>query len=294
MDAGLLVTQILVGLNRAAMLFLFTVGLQLIWGTLHIINFSHGALYLLGAYFTYSFVGALSHISGGFWIALVLGPVCVSIVGGLIEVFLFRPLYRRLVFEQLTLAWGLIFLLSGCMLAIWGPLPKTINFPPFLTGTFRLWGQFLSVYSAFVTAIGIVVGVVIWYVYYRTRFGRELRAVAQDREMAGALGIDHQRVFTATFCLGTFLAGVAGALLGGSTVIQQGADVAMLIPAFMVVIMGGFLTYTGTILAALIVGLVEAFGFFWMPQVGAYLIYIVVGVVLIIRPWGLLGKPISD
>src|SRR3990172_4960695 len=144
----------------------------------------------------------------------------------------------------------------------------------FLTGTFTLFGQFLSVYAAFVTMMGIVIGVATWYIYYRTRFGRELRAVAQDREMAGALGIDHQRVFTATFCLGTFLGGVAGTLLGGSTVIQQGADMAMLIPAFMVVIMGGFLSYTGTVLAALIVGLVETFGFFWVPKFGVYLVYI--------------------
>ena len=182
------------------------------------------------------------------------------------EVFLFRRMYHRLGFEQLVLAWGIVYTLSGIMLITWGPIGKSITFPTFLTGSFPVSGMYISKYFVFVISVALVIGFTLWIMFYHSRFGRELRAVAQDREIAGALGINHSLIFTATFVIGTFLAGVAGVLLAGSTVIAPGADVTMMAPAFIVIIVGGFMSFNGTILAALIIGLVEAFGFFYLSK----------------------------
>jgi branched-chain amino acid transport system permease protein len=292
MDPGFAFIQFLNGLTYAMFLFLITSGLSLIFGVLGVLNFAHGSLYMLGAYFCYTFTAFFSHVVGNFWIAILLSPLVVAIVGLLMEVFSLRPLYDREEFYQLLLTYGFILVFDDVVKLIWGVRYKAISHPEVLSGSVSFWGRPFPVYNLFVICFVAAVGLLLWLLIYRTKVGSIIRASALDREMTNALGINVSLWFTIVFFIGSFLGGLGGALAGPvfSASPRMASD--YIIASFIVIVIGGMGSLPGSFLGSLIIGQVESFGILILPEFELVFIYILMAIVLIIRPWGLFGKPI--
>jgi branched-chain amino acid transport system permease protein len=283
--------QLLSGLANAMVLFLIASGLTLIFGVTRIVNFAHGSLYMLAAYLTYSLVSALPLGAAGFYVAVLLAAALVAAFGGLVEVALLRRVYRAPELYQLLLTFALVLVMADAVRFVWGADNKTGPEAPGLTGSIRVAGQLFPTYDLAMIAMGPLVALGLWWLFYRTRWGILIRAATQDREMVAALGVDQRRLFTGVFVLGSFLAGLAGALQVPRTAITTVMDTTVIVEAFVVVVIGGMGSVWGALLASLLIGVLGAFGILILPRISIVLIFIVMAVVLIIRPWGLLGRP---
>ncbi len=283
--------QLLSGLANAMVLFLIASGLTLIFGVTRIVNFAHGSLYMLAAYLTYSLVSALPLGAAGFYVAVLLAAALVAVFGGLVEVALLRRVYRAPELYQLLLTFALVLVVADAVRFVWGADNKTGPEAPGLAGSIRVAGQLFPTYDLAMIAMGPLVALGLWWLFYRTRWGILIRAATQDREMVAALGVDQRRLFTGVFVLGSFLAGLAGALQVPRTAITTVMDTTVIVEAFVVVVIGGMGSVWGALLASLLIGVLGAFGILILPRISIVLIFIVMAVVLIIRPWGLLGRP---
>src|SRR6266508_2980204 len=283
--------QLRSGLANAMVLFLIASGLTLIFGVTRIVNFAHGSLYMLAAYLTYSLVSALPLGAAGFYVAVLLAAALVAVFGGLVEVALLRRVYRAPELYQLLLTFALVLVVADAVRFVWGADNKTGPEAPGLAGSIRVAGQLFPTYDLAMIAMGPLVALGLWWLFYRTRWGILIRAATQDREMVAALGVDQRRLFTGVFVLGSFLAGLAGALQVPRTAITTVMDTTVIVEAFVVVVIGGMGSVWGALLASLLIGVLGAFGILILPRISIVLIFIVMAVVLIIRPWGLLGRP---
>ena len=283
--------QLLSGLANAMFLFLIASGLTLIFGVTRIVNFAHGSFYMLAAYLTYSLVNALPLGPGAFYAAALLAAVLVALLGGLVEVMLLRRVYRAPELYQLLLTFALVLVVSDVVRLAWGADNKTGPEAPGLAGSVRLLGQLFSTYDLAMIGFGPFVALVLWLVFYRTRWGILIRAATQDREMVAALGVDQSRLFTGVFVLGSFLAGLAGALQVPRVALTTVMDTTVIVEAFVVVVIGGMGSVWGALLASLLIGVLNAFGILVLPRISIVLTFVVMAVVLIVRPWGLLGRP---
>ena len=283
--------QLLSGVANAMVLFLIASGLTLIFGVTRIVNFAHGSLYMLAAYFTYSLVSALPLGPAGFYVAVLVAAALVALFGGLVEVVLLRRVYRAPELYQLLLTFALVLVVADAVRFVWGADNKTGPEAPGLAGSVRIAGQLFPTYDLAMIAVGPLVALGLWWLFYRTRWGILIRAATQDREMVAALGVDQRRLFTGVFVLGSFLAGLAGALQVPRTAITTVMDTTVIVEAFVVVVIGGMGSVWGALLASLLIGVLSAFGILILPRISIVLIFIVMAVVLIIRPWGLLGRP---
>lgn len=286
-----LALQSMVGLSYAMVLFLVAVGLTLIFGVARIVNFAHGSLYMLGAFLCYSLVSWLPKAPGNFWLALLLAPIIVAIVGGVMEVVFVRPTYPREHLDQLLLTYGLVLMVSESVRIIWGKAEKSVPTPDILAASVPILGLRFPSYRLFLIALGLLVALGLWLLLNRTRVGSMIRAAAWDREMASALGVNVPLLFTGVFVLGSWLAAIAGVVAAPLGAIWSGMDIATIIPAFMIVVVGGGGTIGGTLLAAVLVGLLDSFGILVLPRFAMLFVYVLMAVILIFRPWGLLGKP---
>ena len=282
----MLVFQGLVGLTEAMYLWLVAAGLSLIFGVLRILNFAHGSLYMLGAYLTYSALGILG---GNFWLALLVGPILVAAVGWVMEVAFLRHVYRLDVAFQLLLTFAFVLIFDDLVKLVWGPLYQSPPTPELLSGAVFVMGAPLPVYHLFILAVGVVVAVGLWLFLEKSRWGVVIRATAADREMARALGVRASRLFTGVFVLGAWLAGLGGALSIPVRAVSPGMGEFIIIEAFVVVVLGGLGSLRGAFLGALIIGLLHAYGLVFLPVFELALAYVVMAVVLIVRPWGLFG-----
>lgn len=289
-----IVVQILNGLTTAMFLFLIASGLSLIFGVLGVLNFAHGSLYMLGAYFVFTLLVILMKSPEYFWLAIILAPIAVAAIGGAMERGLLRRLYRLEVLYQLLLTYAVILIASDAVKAIWGATNQAVPRPAVLAGSVGIMGHEFPSYNILVLVVGPMVLAGIWYVLHRTRWGRIIRAAASDREMISALGVNVGRVFTTVFVFGALLAGVGGALVAAHRAIYPGMDFEIIVESFIVVVIGGLGSIAGTFLGAIIIGQVDAFGILWFPGYAIVFLYIIMAVVLIVRPWGLLGKPMAD
>lgn len=287
------ISQLMAGLTRGSILFLLASGLSLVFGVNKVINFTHGSLYLIGMYVSFSVVNkVLVGLSFNFWLGLVLAPLCIAAIAALMEIFLFRRIYESEHLMQLVLAFGLVYIMNDIIRFAWGVVPLTVDRPRFLSGALRVAGGLVPTYSLLIIAVGVIVGIVLWIVIQKTNFGRLMRASAADPHMTRALGVRVPSVLTAVFSIGGFLAGFAGALnlpLGSATL---GIDAEATNIAFIVVIIGGTGSIIGTAAAALCVGLVESFGIMLLPQYTIVWVYLLMVVVLLVRPYGLFGKKV--
>jgi branched-chain amino acid transport system permease protein len=261
-DLSFLFAQALSGFTTAMFLFLIAAGLSLIFGVLRVLNFAHGSFYMLGAYLAYQVVHWASGAPGWFWGAALGAGGGIALFGGLVERLLLHHLYRREELYQLLFTYALVLILSDAAKVVWGTGQLSVSRPPALTGAVRLFGTYLPYYNL-------------------------------DREMLGALGVNVNRLYTGVFVLGSFLAGLGGALVTPVKTVVPGMDVEIIVEAFIVVVIGGLGSFWGTFLGAIIYGQVLSFGILIFPRFSIFSVFALMAVVLILRPWGLLGRPVK-
>jgi len=216
----------------------------------------------------------------------------VALLGGLIERFLFRHLYVKEELYQLLFTYALVLILSDAAKLLWGTQQKSVSRPPGLGGSFSLFGTLIPYYNLFILLLGPAIALVFWFVLHRTRTGRFIRAAALDREMVNALGVNVNRLYMTVFMIGSFLGGLGGALVTPVKTIVPGMDTEMIVEAFIVVVIGGLGSFWGTLLGAVIYGQVLSFGILFIPRFSIFSVFVLMAAVLIIRPWGLLGRPL--
>lgn len=287
----LFLMQFIAGLSYGMLVFILAIGLSLTLGVAKIINFAHGSFYMIGAYLTYTVVSRFVTTPEGFWFALLLAPIAVALVGVLCEIFLFRPIYRIELLYQLLLTYALVFIFSDAQKMVWGTENFMVSLPEILRGTVKILGQDFGVYNLGIIGLGPVLYLILWLVLNKTKLGNLVLAAAVDREMLSALGVDAARLYSLTFIIGSGLAGLAGALSAGLGAVNPGMDIAVILPCFIVVVIGGMGSLGGTLLGAFLLGQVLSFGIIIFPRLALAFSFILMAVVLIIRPWGLLGKP---
>jgi branched-subunit amino acid ABC-type transport system permease component len=271
-------------------LFLIASGLSLIFGILGILNFAHGSLYMLGAYFTHQFVSLFVDAPGQFWWAAILASLTVAVIGVLIERFFLHHLYAREQLYQLLFTYALVLILSDFAKIIWGTGQFSVSRPAILEGAVSILGQYFPKYNIVIILLGPCIAFTFWFIILRTRWGRKIRAAALDREMLDSLGVNVSRLFTVVFFIGAWMAGLGGALVSPVSAIVPGMDVEIIVNAFIVVVIGGLGSFWGTFLGSLIVGQVYALGILAFPRLSLVFIYVLMALVLILRPWGLLGR----
>ena len=291
MTPSILVVQLLSGLAKAMVLFLIASGLTLIFGVTRVVNFAHGSLYMLAAYLTYSLTAALPLGAASFYVAVLAASLAVGAFGLLVEVGLLRRVYKAPELYQLLLTFALVLVLSDVVKLGWGSENKTGPSAPGLAGSVPIAGQLFPSYDLALIVVGPLVALGLWWLFYRTRWGVLIRAATQDREMVAALGVDQARLFTAVFVLGSALAGLGGALQVPRQPLTIVMDTTIITEAFVVVVIGGMGSVPGALLAAILIGVIEALGVLALPKATLVMTFAVMAVVLIVRPWGLLGRP---
>ncbi len=281
-----MVIQLLNGLSLSMLLFLLAAGLSLIFGLMNVINLSHGAFYLLGAYFGFSVV----NWTGNFWLAVVLAPVGVGLLGLVIEAGLLRWLYKSDHLNQVILTFGVAYVLSDAIHWIWGGNPQSLVSPAPFDGFVQILGKQFPVYRLFVMAIGLLIALGLWLLIDRTRLGAIIRAGVSDKEMAGGLGINVRLIFSLIFAFGAALAALSGVIAGPYQSFGPGADFDTLILALIVVVVGGLGTLSGAFYGALVLGLADTFGKVFFPDYAQFVIYAVMALVLLTKPTGLFSR----
>lgn len=280
------ITQSLNALSQAALLFFLGVGLTLIFGIMRIVNFAHGTLYMLGAFVGYS----VARSTGSFWTALLLAPLAVGGVGLLFEFALLRRLYRREASAFLMVTFGLALVLGEIVRLAWGPEALQLQAPQVFAGIVFLFDEPFPTYRLFLVGAGIIVAVAIWQFLERTRLGLLTRAASQNPEMVSSLGIDVNLVRSAVFGIGCGLAGLGGVLAAPLVTASVGMAATMIIDAFVIVIIGGMGSFLGSLIAALLIAFTQVFGEYYLPDLALAFMYLLMLLVLVVRPGGLLGK----
>jgi branched-chain amino acid transport system permease protein len=284
-NAPLLFSQVLNGVVTGMLYALMGIGLSIITGILNIPNFAHGAMFAIGAYLIFSVI----QVVGNFWIALVIAPLGVAVLGLIVEYAGIRPLYRAGHDYQLLFTFGLSLILTEGIIVVWGPVGFSQLPPPLLRGGVDLGITFYPKYRLFVMAMAGLLVFGSWLFVEKTRYGAIMRAGIEDKEMVSLLGIDVHRLFTATFGLGAYLAGIAGALTAPIRGLNPFMGVDMLGIAFVVVALGGLGNLPGAIVAGIMVGVAQSLVALVWPEASVAVIFAVMAAVLLVRPQGLFG-----
>ncbi|PWE30507.1 ABC transporter permease [Maritimibacter sp. 55A14] len=283
--------QLLTGLANASSLFLIACGLSIIFGVTRIVNFAHGSLFMLGAYIAYSVVTRLDAGVFGFWFGMLAAALAVGLVGLAMEFLILRRLYRAPELFQLVATFGLVLVIQDVALAIWGAADLLGPRAPGLARAVRIFGEPIPQYDLALIGIGPLVLAGIWLLFHRTRWGILVRAATQDRDMVGALGVNQNWLFSAAFFLGAALAGLGGALQIPREAVSLQMDLNVIAEAFVVVVIGGMGSVAGAFVAAVLISVLNAFAVLVFPQISIVLPFVVMAVVLVLRPHGLFGKP---
>src|SRR5262245_53201254 len=291
-DPAFIFAQSLSGLTAAMFLFLIASGLSLIFGVLRVLNFAHGSFYMLGAYTAYQFVQWLGPGPETFWVAALGAALAVALLGGLVERLLFNRLYATEELYQLLFTYALVLILSDVAKILWGTQQKSVSRPRGFTGSVNVFGATVPSYNLFILLLGPAIALTVWFVLQRTRAGRFIRAAALDRETLGALGVNVDALYTGVFVVASFLGGLGGALITPMRAVVPGMDTDVIVDAFVVVVIGGLGSFWGTFLGALVYGQVLSFGILFFPRFSIFAIFALMAAVLILRPWGLLGRPL--
>lgn len=277
---------VLIGLSIGTLLFLLAAGLTLVFGMLGVINFAHGALYMLGAYTGYQLVAWTS----SFWLALLVAPLMVGIFGAVLERTTLRRLYERPPAYQLLLTFGYILVIEEFIRLVWGVNYKAMNAPPQLSGTVELFGSTVTNYRLFIVGFGALVSIALFLVIEKTRIGMVVRAASANSAMVSCLGIDVARVRTLVFGVGTALAALSGVVAGPLLPLKLGMSFSIIIDCFIVIVIGGLGNIRGAILGALLIGMTRAFGQQYAADWINLLTYALLILTLMIRPEGLFNR----
>jgi len=258
--------QFLTGLASAASLFLVASGLSIIFGVTRIVNFAHGAFYMLGAYVAFTlterFSGAI-----GFWGGILAAALIVAAVGVLVEMVLLRRIYHSPELFQLLATFGLTLMVEDLVVLIWGPSDQLGRRAPGFEGAVDFFGQNVPSYDLFLIVLGPVVLGLLWLLFQRTRWGILVRAATQDRDMVAALGVNQKWLFTSVFAVGVFLAALGGALQIPRDAVHHALDLQIIVDVFVVVVIGGLGSITGAFVAAVLVSELDAFGILIFPKI---------------------------
>lgn len=279
-------TQGINALSQAALLFFLGVGLTLIFGIMRIVNFAHGTIYMLGAFAAFTVV----YLTDNYWAALVLAPLAVGLLGTIFELVILRRLYGREAHAFLMVTFGLALVVGEAVRLGWGSDALQVPPPAALSGVVFLLDEPFPVYRLFLAASGIVVATAIWLALERTRLGLLIRATSQNAEMVHALGTDVKLIRSAVFGIGCGLAALGGVLAAPLVTASHGMAFAAVIDAFVIVIIGGMGSFLGSLIGALLVAFVQVFGNYYYPDLALAFMYLVMLIVLMVRPGGLLGK----
>jgi branched-chain amino acid transport system permease protein len=285
--------QFLNGLASASSLFLVACGLSIIFGVTRIVNFAHGSFYMLGAYLAVSLAGRLGGATSiaGFWASILLASAAAGLIGALVEIVLLRRIYRSPELFQLLATFGVVLIVGQLVIILWGPEDLVGPRAPGLAGAIDLFGHPYPTYELLLIALGPCVLGVLHLLFRHTRWGILVRAATQDREMVAALGVNQAWLFTSVFALGAFLAALGGAVQLPRAAVTHDMDLRVIADAFVVVVVGGLGSVAGAFLAALLIGELSAFGIWMFPEITLVLTFLIMAVVLVVRPWGLLGRP---
>jgi branched-chain amino acid transport system permease protein len=282
-----LAAQVFTGLVLGGLFVLLATGLSLIFGLMTVVNFSHGALYMLGAYFGYTLI---KHLGLSFWVALIVAPIMVGLLGLVIERVLIRPLYGRSIDDPLLLTFGLSLVLIEAVRLIWGKIGLTFDPPRALAGAIDLGFGPFPIYRVFVIAVTALVLVGLWLFLEKTNVGLIIRAGSRDPLMVRALGFDLSRVWLLVFGLGVGLAGLAGILAAPMRGVYAEMGVTMVIESFVVVVVGGMGSLLGAIVSGLLIGQVVGLTTFFAPKLAEIMVFVFMAIVLLVRPSGLFGE----
>ncbi len=286
MDSYIIITSVLHGLTLGMVLLLVAGGLTIIFGMLDVLNFAHGSLYMLGAYFGYT----VAVSTGSFVLALIAAPIAVGIIGFFIEYFTIRPLYGRPPLHHLLLTFGLSLIAQNAIKLIWGNDIYSVEMPEFLYGAVQFMGVFYPKYRFFVLIFSALLAVALWLVISHTRYGVVIRAGTEDIETLEALGINTRTLFTAVFVSCSALAAIGGAVVAPMRTVYPEMGVDIIIDAFIVVIVGGLGSIRGAIIGALILGQAIQLGAVFLTGFSDAAIYIVMAAILLIKPSGLIPE----
>jgi branched-chain amino acid transport system permease protein len=286
MDTELILMQLFSGVALGAILVLTALGLSIIFGMLGVVNFAHGALFMVGAY-----AGLwVASLTGSFWWGLLVAPIMIGLFGMLIEYFLISPLYGRSIDDPLLLTFGLSYVLVEGVRIVFGTDGIPFPTPPALTGVLDLGVGFFPIYRIFVVGIVFVVVLLLWLGLEKTRFGLIVRAGARDPTMMRVLGVDISKVWLLVFGLGVGLASLGGVLSGPMRSVNPEMGSLVLAEAFVVTVIGGLGSLLGSIIAGLAVGIVISMTALFAPEMATIVMFALMALVLLIRPQGLFGK----
>jgi branched-chain amino acid transport system permease protein len=284
------VAQLLNGLVYGVLLFLIAAGLSLIFGLMNVVSLAHGSFFMLGAYFGLS----IFKITGSFWLALILAPIPVIALGVLMELWFLRPLYRRGHLDQVLLTFGFTFVFLDLVQTLWGRTVLRLPVPPALQGTVQIGLGVFSAYRLCLIGLGFAIALLLWLFLERSRIGAMVRAGVDNAVMAAGLGANIPALFTGIFGLGVALAALGGIAAAPVLGLYPGMDSEILIPAFIVIVIGGMGSLRGAFVGSLLIGVADTFGKAYFQNIALFLIYLAMTAVLLIRPQGLFGIKYSD
>ncbi len=303
MDSALVMIQVLNGLQLGVLLFLLAAGLTLVFGIMDFINLAHGAFYMLGAFIC----ATLALWLDSFLLAVLLAVPITFVIGVVVELGIARQLYQADHLEQILATFGLILIADTLVQMVWGPEGLTFALPEILNGQVRLFYDVeFPVYRILIISVGLLVALALYLVVSHTRIGMLIRAGASNRRMVQALGVDIRMLFTLVFAAGAAMAGLAGLMIAPITEASIGMGNEILIVAFVVIVIGGIGSVQGAFFGAMLVGLIDTLGRSFLddflrlflshqaaetsaPAISAMLIYILMAVILTLRPQGLFG-----
>src|SRR5712671_3568884 len=280
-----LIAQLLNGLVYGVLLFLMAAGLSLIFGLMNVVSLAHGSFFMLGAFFGLS----IFRLTDSFWLALVLAPVPVVVIGIVMKLVFMRPLYRRGHMDQVLLTFGFTFVFFDLVQAVWGRVIVRLPAPEILQGAIHIGDGVFSSYRLFLIGLGFAMALLLWLFLDRSRLGAMVRAGVDDAAMAAGLGANIPLLFTGIFGAGVALAALGGVAAGPVLGLYPGMDTEILIPAFIVIVIGGMGSLRGAFIGSLLIGEIDTFGKAYFPSLALFLIYLVMAVVLLLRPQGLFG-----
>ena len=286
----LFVAQLLNGLVYGVLLFLMAAGLSLIFGLMNVVSLAHGSFFMLGGYFGLSIL----KLTGSFWLALVLAPIPVIVMGILMEVLFLRPLYRRGHMDQVLLTFGFTFVFLDLVQTLWGRSVLRLPAPEALQGTIHIGLGVFSAYRLFLIGFGFAIALLLWLLLERSRIGAMVRAGVDNAVVAAGLGANIPALFTGIFAFGVALAALGGIAAAPVLGLYPGMDSEILIPAFIVIVIGGMGSLRGAFVGSLLIGIADTFGKAYFQSIALFLIYLTMTTVLLIRPQGLFGIKYSD
>ncbi len=278
--------QAIHGLVYGTLLFLVSAGLTLVFGMMGVLNIAHASLYMLGAYFSYQMLKMV----GNFWISLIVCPVIVGVLGILMERLLLRRVHAGGHVQEFVITFGILYVINESVKWIWGNQHLPVPVPPTLSGSVMILGGVYPVYRLFIFLFSLAVLGFLAYILMKTRLGIIVRAAVSDRDMVGALGIDTPSVFTLVMGIGSWLAGLAGVIAGPFISTYPGMALEILVDCFVVTVTGGLGSLLGAIVASFLIGELSSFGILLIPRFALVFPFLLMAIILIIRPTGLFGE----